>query len=368
MRMSVVITNHNYERFVAEAIDSALGQRDADAELVVVDDGSTDGSRTVIESYRSDVTVVEKSNGGQGSAVNAGFGACTGDAVIFLDADDTLLPGAVARARGLLSAPSIATAHWPLWIVDERGEPTGRRWPAEKLPEGDLSPRLLSSPDYLTPPQSGHAYTREFLNEILPMPEAPFRTGADTYLFLLAPAFGCVAAGTEPMGTYRLHASNNYSGRGFDERMERLRAWFDTSLDSLEHQCRRRGIPARPEAWRRNTWAYRVSDAVARLDAIIPPRAKYVLADAGEWALTPSERRRPIPFPERDGRYWGPPPDDTGAIQELERLRDDGARFLVFGFPAFWWLDHYRGLREHVESKFSPVARDAEMIIYDLTR
>ena len=49
MRVSVVVDNHNYERFLRDAIDSALAQEHPDAEVIVVDDGSTDGSREVAE-------------------------------------------------------------------------------------------------------------------------------------------------------------------------------------------------------------------------------------------------------------------------------------------------------------------------------
>ena len=69
---SIVITNYNYERYLAEAIESALAQRWADIEVVVVDDGSSDGSRGVIERFGDRVIAVFKENGGQGSAFNAG--------------------------------------------------------------------------------------------------------------------------------------------------------------------------------------------------------------------------------------------------------------------------------------------------------
>src|SRR5215212_9115311 len=98
MLASVVVNNFNYERFVAGAIESALEQTYGATEVVVVDDGSTDASREVIERYDGRVVSVFKDNGGQGSAFNAGFRASRGDVVLYLDADDMLLPAAVARA------------------------------------------------------------------------------------------------------------------------------------------------------------------------------------------------------------------------------------------------------------------------------
>src|SRR3954449_8708213 len=98
MRVAVVVNNFNYERFLSTAIESALAQTHPDVEVVVVDDGSTDGSREVIAGYGDRVRAVYKENGGQASAFNAAFAACTGDVVIFLDADDALLPQTAARA------------------------------------------------------------------------------------------------------------------------------------------------------------------------------------------------------------------------------------------------------------------------------
>ena len=60
--------------------------------MIVVDDGSTDGSQAVMQGYEDRVTLVMKENGGQASAFNAGVERCEGDVVIFLDADDILNP------------------------------------------------------------------------------------------------------------------------------------------------------------------------------------------------------------------------------------------------------------------------------------
>src|SRR5262245_23561615 len=95
---SIVINNYNYGRFLAGAIDSALGQTYAGTEVVVVDDGSTDESREVLARYAGRVVPVLQANGGQAAAFNAGFAACAGQVVLFLDADDLLLPTAVERA------------------------------------------------------------------------------------------------------------------------------------------------------------------------------------------------------------------------------------------------------------------------------
>lgn len=95
--VSVVIPCYNREGLIAEAIESALGQTGVEIEVVVVDDGSTDNSWLKILSYGSRITAVSSKNCGVSNARNLGVAAATGSWVKFLDSDDYLLPGAIAR-------------------------------------------------------------------------------------------------------------------------------------------------------------------------------------------------------------------------------------------------------------------------------
>jgi hypothetical protein len=77
--------------------------------------------------------------------------------------------------------------------------------------------------------------------------------------------------------------------------------------------------------------------------------------------------RYAIPFIERDGVYWGRPTDDAMAITELERLREAGARILVFGSNAFWWFEHYSGFADHVRDRYRCVAKDDHLVAFDMS-
>ena len=93
---SVIVTCYNYRDFVEEAVDSALAQTLAAAQVIVVDDGSTDGSGELLRTrYGNDprVTLLFGENGGQLVAFQRGATAATGDVLCFLDADDRWLPG-----------------------------------------------------------------------------------------------------------------------------------------------------------------------------------------------------------------------------------------------------------------------------------
>lgn len=96
-RLSVVIPCYNQGHFLHEAIASVLGSTLADAEVVVVNDGSTDDTLAVARSHGSRVLVVDQANQGLPAARNAGFAAATGNLLLFLDADDRIHPEFLAR-------------------------------------------------------------------------------------------------------------------------------------------------------------------------------------------------------------------------------------------------------------------------------
>jgi glycosyltransferase involved in cell wall biosynthesis len=216
--VSIVIDNYNYERFVGNAIESALGQTYPSVEVVVVDDGSTDGSREVIDRYRHRVVVVEQANGGQAAALNAGFAASRGELVIFLDADDELRPQAAERVVQHFR-PGVAKLHFRLDAVDKDGRPLGFTNPPASRPlaAGWVPPSLLSKGRYTTPVMSGNAFARSVLERILPMPAAEWRISADGYLVTAAPFHGTVVAIEERLGAYRIHGANAWAPETIDD-------------------------------------------------------------------------------------------------------------------------------------------------------
>jgi hypothetical protein len=213
--VDVVIDNHNYGHFLASAIDSALDQTHPRVRVVVVDDGSTDDSRAVIARYGSRVTAVLKENGGQASAINAGFAHRDGEVVIFLDADDVLLPDTAARvAAAFAHAPATAKLQYPMAVIDAAGRPTGELRPrlGVVLPHGDLRRAQLTFPfDVPWTAMSANAFSARALRAVLPVPEEEFRSGADWYLGHLVPLRGPVAALEAVGARYRVHGANGYA-------------------------------------------------------------------------------------------------------------------------------------------------------------
>jgi glycosyltransferase involved in cell wall biosynthesis len=211
---TVIIDNYNYGRYLAEAIESALQQSYERTEVIVVDDGSTDNSRDVIASYGERIIPVLKENGGQASAFNAGLERSQGDIVIFLDADDVLLPGTVARAvEAFRTQPDAAKVQYRMEIIDGQGRRTGKLKPPDHLPlrSGDLRQDVLTFPDDLTwMATSGNAFSARVLSQVAPVPEEDFSILADRYLALLAPLLGPVLSLRDVGAYYRIHGSNHY--------------------------------------------------------------------------------------------------------------------------------------------------------------
>jgi hypothetical protein len=114
-------------------------------------------------------------------------------------------------------------------------------------------------------------------------------------------------------------------------------------------------------------WHTEIETAEEEIARLVSPGAAFILVDDNQWATdsTVAGRRR-MPFLERQGSYWGPPPDDATAIQELARLQQLGARYMVFGWPAFWWLDHYAGLRQHLHSSSRCLLKNKRVVVFDL--
>lgn len=133
MKFSVVIANYNYGHMLARAIDSVLNQTFSDVEVIVVDDGSTDNSKDVIARYGEKVQALFQENSGQSTAYNKGADAALGDYVLFLDADDELLPDAFEIfAEALKKHDGVDYLFAGYISVDEQGNEKVRR--ATSLP------------------------------------------------------------------------------------------------------------------------------------------------------------------------------------------------------------------------------------------
>lgn len=219
--VSILINNYNYGRFLSDAIESALSQTYSHCEVIVVDDGSTDSSRAIIESYGDRIIPILKENGGQASAFNAGFERSQGNIICFLDADDTFVPCKAERLVEVFTAQANLDIGWcfhPIERVNHELKPID--WDESGWREGgvyDLRSRLEKGKLGKATPfdclvTSGMCFTREMLSRLLPMP-IEIAITSDDYLKY-------AALGTRPgymlmekLARQRLHGNNAYTGR-----------------------------------------------------------------------------------------------------------------------------------------------------------
>lgn len=220
---SVIVINFNYARYLGAAIDSALAQEGVAVEVVVVDDCSTDSSRTLIESYGTlIVACFHERNAGMSASANTGFAASRGSKVLFLDADDYLLPGAL-KAFAAALRPGVAQAQARLQLIDSDGR-VEDIFPPPETPfrAGDVKAELARRGRYQTTVTSGLAFAREALDKVMPIPEIAFDRSADGYLATVVPLYGEVVSIETPLGAYRRHAANH---SGFSANIAKRARW-----------------------------------------------------------------------------------------------------------------------------------------------
>jgi hypothetical protein len=256
--------------------------------------------------------------------------------------------------------------------MNAEGHLLGGVYPGKPLGGGALREHVIrNGPNsYVNPPTSGNAWPRWYLEQVLPVRDSGDRHGADAYLFCLAPLFGQIRTVAEPQSLYRLH-SQNFSGRTLGDRVARDLRRHDFLCEVLAERCRSEGVPVEPERWKGRGTYYAWMDGLRSLHQELERRVGasegFILVDEDQWGTeaTVAGRRR-FPFVEREGRYWGAPPDDRTAVAEVERLRGAGAGWMVFAEHTFWWLEHYAGLRQHLRTRYHCAVESDRLLLFDL--
>jgi glycosyltransferase involved in cell wall biosynthesis len=209
IKVSVIIPNYNYEKFVGAAIDSALAIDWPNVEVIVVDDGSTDGSRAVIERYAGRVTTIFQENAGQSIASSNGFAQSKGDLILFLDSDDLVDPSIIREAVAVLG-PGVSKVQFQMQTIDALGNSLGTFLPQYKVvPTSDqIRQWLINTTLYPTPPGSGNIYSRYLVEKVFPLVPAVHDGNSDSALIVVAPLFGDVIVIDKPLVSYRIHGKN----------------------------------------------------------------------------------------------------------------------------------------------------------------
>lgn len=208
--VSVILCNYNYERFIAEAIDSVLCQTYDNFELIIVDDGSTDNSRDVIRSYSDQrIHFITQKNQGQAAAFNAGFNSSKGEIICFLDSDDYWMPDKIAMVVDVFKQGNYSIVQHNKYVINADSDLTGAIHPNVYFNGDALECYFSDNHVGFFCTTSGIACRRKDIELIFPL-DVSWRICADVPITRALPLFGKVFTFDRPLGFYRIHDVNNW--------------------------------------------------------------------------------------------------------------------------------------------------------------
>ena len=204
--VTVVVPNYNYAHFVREAIDSVLAQTYPHLEIIVVDDGSSDGSREVLENYGERIRTIFQDNSGVSAARNSGAAVGDGEFIAFLDADDSWLPTKIEKQVARFTEdPNLGLVHVGVDEIDADGDSLLQRLEGS---DGDATPDLLSlGRKGVLGGGSGLIVPRRIFDEVGGF-DTRLSTSADWDLFFQIASRYPVGFVPEILLKYRVHNSN----------------------------------------------------------------------------------------------------------------------------------------------------------------
>jgi glycosyltransferase involved in cell wall biosynthesis len=259
MKISILINNYNYARFLPEAIASINCQTHPAHEIIVVDDGSTDESLAVLEKIREQqptIRVISQPNSGQLSAMRSGIHAASGDWLCFLDADDTYEPSHLEEAAAAISREPDLGAYYS-GHQETSGPPMFRsNWPQGSL--GPCAGFVASRGARIGTITSTLCLKKEFAVMAVNLDESfnhDWKTRADDCLVFGASIFGAIFHYNPIQSVnYRIHGDNTFADRIQDPYMVYrydLRKWR-----LILSYCHKAGV-RRDELFRLIFWEYR---------------------------------------------------------------------------------------------------------------
>jgi glycosyltransferase involved in cell wall biosynthesis len=240
LTVTAVIPVHNGEDFVAEAIESVLGQSQPALECIVIDDGSTDATRDAVLQFGDAVTYIHRSQSGVAAARNHGTRLARAELVAFLDHDDVWLPTKLERQLQALSESGAAMALCAVYVID-----SARTVLATKRvsPRNDLLTGMLLFDGTTTVSCSSTGLMRREALVAMGGFDTALSMSADWDLLLRMLLEGTVAYVDEPLVLYRVHESNmsrRVSAMERDMRYAFAKAFSNPALPESLRQRRNR--------------------------------------------------------------------------------------------------------------------------------
>lgn len=246
--ISVVVPLYNHERYIAAALDSVLRQSLPAAEIIVVDDGSTDGSAAVAQRYAEQNPQIRLSrhpNQGAHSAINTGVGMARGEYVAILNSDDVYASDRLREcAKVLVANPDVAAVATALEFVDDDGTAVANPWYEQAKAFygeiGDLGLALADGNFIMT--TSNLVLRRSVFAEVGGFHGLRYAHDLDFLLRLIIAGKG-IHLVDRALLHYRLHATNTIK-----EDHRNVRAEWASAVSCFAHKLFARRPPT-PETW-----------------------------------------------------------------------------------------------------------------------
>ncbi|MGD8854575.1 MAG: glycosyltransferase family A protein [Gammaproteobacteria bacterium] len=393
-QVTIAIPTYNRAELLSASLRSALDQKYPDFEILVLDNASTDNTEAVVESFgdRRVRYVRSPKNIGLFRNWNRAIELNRSPYLGILQDDDALLPDFIQESVAALERnPTTALSFTLADGIDLNNAPVplpGEYPRSGLIPGTEYLCGIVNGANWVIQP-STVLMRSSVIDEVGPFDNPHSSHSIDINLYYRMMVSYDVVLIPRVLSRVRVHAGQDSqrrfgSSRGtgplatMAERSDAVAHLLESDraadpsfrhwlADRLFHLSMRRSALTQEFVPELNlSWKERIEIVKNEVMTLIGPGETFILVDEGEWGAEIAPGRRVIPFLERDGCYWGVPTEDRTAIRELERLRGMGARYVVFGWPAFWWLDYYSGLRDHLRSRYPCVLSNSRLVAYDL--
>ena|SRR2546423_4869933 len=387
--LSTVLLNWNRLELLRTAVESYLKTVSVPYELILMDNASSDGSREFIDSVcrgKDNHRAILLDDNIGGEALNVGLSEARGVFLHISENDVEYLPGWDANLlQKFRDFPELGqlSVFSPFHQVED-----GEIWcdkPALRRRNG--SSTIYVALDNISP---SSLVKRELW-------DMGVRWRSLSSGKLNFPADGPFSAEVKSHG-YVVAWNDRYVvknwGHNIAEVSRRLRYYFENAegkhwfgIEGLMARIREHGYDIRKnengapivvqvtapnqsvaykksEEWKE--WMAQLVLAREEILPLLPLDASVIWVDDNVFGEEALPERRVLPFLEHQGQAWGAPADDATAIQELKRMRAQGADFIVFVWPAYWWLDYYSDFSAYIRGTFRCTLENERLVVFDV--
>jgi glycosyltransferase involved in cell wall biosynthesis len=393
-KVTVTIPTYNRAHLLNVALKSVLEQDFPDFQVIILDNASTDDTESVISSYNdSRITYLSnKTNIGLFRNWNRAIEVNDSPYIVILQDDDIMLPGFIQESVVALDQhPQAAFSFTKSRFIDIDGSLL------QAQDNGYGTKGLIDGLNYLHQIVAGYNWVIHIsstmmrasaLTEVGPFDILHQKHAMEFNLHFRLAAYFDLFHIPKELARIRLHSGQDHTittpetgplGMVADRTdaiaylmqsrrasCESYRLWLAKRLlyiGRLRSEYTSHLIPNI-----NLTRTERFEIAVQEIKDLIPANESFIFVDEASFGNQVFPGRRSLPFIEKNGEYFGPPPDDETAIRELERMRRSGVEFIVFAWPSFWWLDYYSELRNYLNKKFCCIHNNSRIISFDMTR